>query len=337
MKHKLPCASLAVLALLLAWAASGAAQTDLQQRMGSASAPAQSHSREDAASTRSAGMAVVPADFAQLKLAPGFLLGLNVLDDTDFEGVFRIDEQGEIALPVLGAVHVAGETVSEARVQIGKILVEKGILKDPQVELSIQEYTTPEVTILGEVASPGKYPLFVPRKLVDVLALAGGTSIAAGNEIQITRGGAAGETLSVHYAHGTSAKSVEDVLVNPGDTVQVKRAGIVYVLGAVTRPGGYVMQEQGTLTVLQAISLANGTTIAASTGTIYLLRRNEDGSVVDMALPFKQITKGKRADIQLRATDVLYVPTSKVKSILTYSQGLLTAAASASIYSAAVY
>ena len=111
----------------------------------------------------------------------------------------------------------------------------------------------------------------------------------AGNEVSITRGsGDAKPALdSLLKSHG-STDPLQNVIVDPGDTVQVKRAGIVYVLGAVNRPGGYIMQEDGTLNVLQAISLANGTSIAASTGTIYLLRRNADGTEIDIALPLQE-------------------------------------------------
>ena len=164
--------------------------------------------------------------------------------------------------------------LSEARLQIRKKLLDDQILKDPQVNLTVLEYTSPEVTIVGEVTNPGRYPLLVPRALVDVLALAGGTTLAAGNEIQITRGSANSEpilkSILVHYSRATDPDAVKQAIVNPGDTVLVKRAGIVYVLGAVTRPGGYVMQEEGTLNVLQAISLANGTALTAKTSTIYL-------------------------------------------------------------------
>lgn len=328
-----------LLVLLFAFAGVGAAQIDIQQRIAAQGAANTGRGRSNAgaAATRSSGLALVPADFAKLKLAPGFLLSLNVLDDSDFVGAFRINEQGELALPVLGMLHVAGETVSEAQSQIRQVLLEKKILQDPQVDLSILEYSPPEVTIIGEVASPGKYPLLVPRKLVDVLAIAGGTTITAGNEVQITHDATDAEPLLVHYSRSTDPEAVANVLVHSGDTVQVKRAGIVYVLGAVVRPGGFVMQEEGTLTVLQAISLANGTSVSASTGTIYLLRRNEDGTEVDIALPFKKISHGKRADIPLRAMDVLYVPTSTFKSVLTNSQGILASAASASIYAVAVY
>jgi polysaccharide export outer membrane protein len=336
MKHKSYLALRIFQVLILGFALVSYAQIDMQQKIASQSGAVSSRNRT-AAETHGSGLAVVPADFAQLKLAPGFLLSLSVLDDSDFVGTFRVDEQGDIALPVLGMQHVAGETVSEARFQIRQRLLERKILQDPQVDLSILEYSAPEVTIIGEVASPGKYPLLAPRKLVDVLAVAGGTTITSGNEIKIIHDAADAEPILVHYSKATDPKVVADVMVHPGDTVQVKRAGIVYVLGAVTRPGGYVMQEEGTLNVLQAISLANGTTISASIGTIYLLRRNADGTEVDIALPFNKIQHGRRADVQLHATDVLYVPQSKIKSFFSYSQAVLTSAASSTIYAEVVH
>jgi polysaccharide export outer membrane protein len=337
MTRKGLCAFLVTSALLAAFAKAGVAQIDMQQRIGSLSGATTNRGRSNSASTtRSSGLAEVPADFAQLKLAPGFLLSLNVLDDPDFAGTFRIDEQGDIALPILGTLHLAGKTVSEARVQIRGELLKNKILNDPQLNLSIIEYSAPEVTITGEVASPGKYPLLVPRKLVDVLALAGGTTALAGNEVQIDRGSSESAPLLVHYSRATDPKAVEDAIVHPGDIVQVKRAGIVYVLGAVTRPGGFVMLEDGSLSVLQAISLANGTSQAARTGTIYILRRNDDGTQAHIALPYKKITKGKSSDVQLHATDVLYVPTSAIKAALIDTQGILASAASASIYAATV-
>jgi polysaccharide export outer membrane protein len=309
----------------------GCAQIGIQQSVGSKSGTATNQSRAGGVSHGS-GLSTVPTDFSQLKLAPGFLLSLNVLDDADFAGDFRVDEHGDLTLPILGTFHVAGETTPEARVQIMGLLLERKILKDPQVELSVVEYSAPEVTILGEVATPGKYPLPAPRKLVDVLMLAGGVTGAAGNEVTITRGNSDAEPLLVYYSRSTNIRTVAETVVYPGDTVQVKRAGIVYVLGAVTHSGGYVMQEDGTLTVLQAISLANGTSMPASTGTIHLLRRNADGTEVDIALPFNKMRHGKSADVQLHAMDILYVPTSRIKSILSYSQAIMTAAAVDTVY-----
>lgn len=338
MKHKSSHAWLVTAALLTLFAAPGMSQVGTGQMPRFPNVSVTGQTRSNAAATmRTSGLAIVPQDFAKLTLAPGFLMELNVLDDPDLVGSFRIDQQGDLALPIIGAIHVAGETVSEARIQIRNKLLADQILKNPQVSLTVLEYTAPEVTIVGEVVSPGRYPLLAPRKLVDVLALAGGTTLIAGNEVQITRGSVATGHALIHYSRATDPKTVEDVIVNPGDTVQVKRAGIVYVLGAVNRPGGYVMEQEGTLSALQAISLANGTALTARTGTIHLLRRNGAGTTEDIALQFEKMSRGKTEDVQLHESDVLYVQTSKLKSILTNTQSIMASVTSASIYAVAVH
>ena len=350
MRYRLLHFLLVAAGLLSLFAEAGMAQVGTQQMSGvtgsssSGATGAKSQSRSDAATaaaTQSSGLMVVPEDFAKLTLAPGFLVSLNVLDDPDLIGAFRLDQNGDIAVPVLGTMHVAGETVSQARGQIRKKLLDDQILKDPQVNLAVVEYTVPEVTIVGEVTSPGKYPLLAPRTLVDVLALAGGTTGTAGNEIQITRSDAnvkpIPESTLVHYSRATDPDAVKQAIVNPGDTVLVKRAGIVYVLGAVTRPGGYVMQEDGTLSVLQAISLSNGMTLAAKTGTIYLLRRNADGSQIEIPLKYNKLVRGQTAEVQLHALDVVYVPTSELKAMFSNGSSVAAAVASASIYAVALH
>lgn len=322
-------------AVALLGAASAASQTINPPPQAAANASVVSRARAENAADRA--LTTLPEDFAQLKLAPGFLVSLEVLDDPDYSGTFRIDQNGDLALPILGAVHVGGETASDARVQIQKLLLDRQLMRNPQVNLDILQYSLPQVTILGEVTSPGRYPLIVPRKLIDVLALAGGTLPAAGDEVTITPADSQAKPRLIHYSQATNASEVENILVQPGDTIQVKRAGIVYVLGAVTRPGGYIMQEEGNLTLLQAISMANGTTLPASVKTIYVLRKNPDGTEVDIAIPYSKLTHGKRPDVALSAQDVVYVPTSKVKAVLINGAGILAATASASIYAAAIY
>jgi len=290
-----------------------------------------------AGNVRNSSLAAIPDDFEFLKLAPGFLVSLDVLDDSDFQGSYRVDQDGDLGLPVIGNVHVAGETVSDARTQIRKKLQSEQILNNPEVNLTVQEYAAPEVTISGEVSAPGKYTLIVPHRLTSVLALAGGLTMIAGNDIQITHTGAEETPTSIHYSKATHPGAADDVMVQPGDTIYVKRAGIVYVLGAVTRPGGYVMQEDGKVTVLEALSMANGTTMPASIGKIFLLRRNADGTGVTIALPLGKMQRGNDADVAMQPTDVLYVPMSKVKATLLNAQAIIASTASASIFATAVY
>lgn len=331
--------SVTLLALLMALLSVRlAAQSDMQQTVTAAQVGRLSQrGNTESGSMVHQGLEIVPPHFAQLKLAQGFLLSLNVLDDSDFTGEFRVDGAGNIVLPELGSIHVAGRTVPEAREEITKELLEQGILKDPQVELNIVEYTTPQVTILGAVASPGVFPLLAPEGLGEVLALAGDTTILAGNQIEISDPNGGSEPKTVHYSRGMDASLLNSVIIQPGDTVQVTQAGVVYVLGGVNRPGGYIMQENGNLSVLQAVSIAGGTSLSASVKSIFVMRKNSDNTTVWLQFPYRKMTEGKVADVRLQKNDVVYVPTSRVKSAFMSSQGVLAAVSSASIYAGVIY
>jgi len=316
------------------------AQIDMQQSVAAAqSVRASSSSPTISNSTfhQGQGPAMVPPHFAQLKLGPGFLLGLNVLDDSDFTSEFRVDEAGNINLPELGTIHVAGMTIADARDEIVKELVTHGILKNPQVELNVVEYTAPQVTVLGAVASPGVFPLLAPEGLADVLALAGDTTILAGDQIEITPPNSGSKPQTVHYSRGMDTKLLNSVVVQPGDTVHVQRAGVVYVLGGVNRPGGYVMQQNGNLSILQAIAIAGGTGVTASIKWVYIMHRNGDNTTAWFQVPYRKMTEGKVADVQLHTNDVLFVPTSRLKYTFMNTQSILSSAASSSIYAAMIY
>jgi polysaccharide export outer membrane protein len=134
------------------------------------------------------------------------------------------------------------------------------------------------------------------------------------------------------YARGTSPASVEDILIKPGDVIHVERAGMIYVLGAVNRPGAYLMQEDGKLDVTQAIALAFGTALQASTGSIRVIRREVDGKLTEIPVLYGRTMKAKESPIILHAEDIIYVPPSKVKTALMDSQSVMSSAASATIY-----
>jgi polysaccharide export outer membrane protein len=319
-----------LLVLTFTGLSSGAsAQRGFEQVMQSRSASGENQLN---AGTGTVTFSQVPEGFDRLKIAPGFVLTLSVLDDPDFSGTYRVEGGGEIVVPVLGAIHVSGETVAEARVQIREKLLQEGLLKDPQVTLAIREYTAPRVTILGEVAAPGKFPLLVSKPLVDVLLLAGGTTATAGDQITISHADESLPATTIHYSKSTNPRDVDGVMIEPGDTIQVKRAGVIYVLGSVNRPGGYAMQEEGKLTLLQAVSMAEGTSLTASIGRVYLIHHNENGAPERLEFAYRQILKGKIADVPLHPEDIVYVPASGIKLAFADTQQLMMAAASAVIY-----
>jgi polysaccharide export outer membrane protein len=279
-------------------------------------------------------MVTVPGDFATLKLGPGFLLNVQVYDEPDFSGQIRVDNEGNISIPFLKPIHVAGENVAQARDRIQKVFQDTGILKNPQVTVDVEQFPTTNATVLGEVQNPGQVQLLAPHSLLDVIGLAGGETPLASNDVELKRADPSVDKSAglFHYAKGSNGDSIRNVLVYPGDTVIVKRAGVVYVLGAVNRPGGYSMQESGELNVAEAISLAQGLSLQAKVNALRVVQHRADGQLVDVPVSYKKIMDGKEEPMQLAAGDIVYVPVSKVKSIFSASSSLIGQTTAATIY-----
>jgi polysaccharide export outer membrane protein len=281
----------------------------------------------------SAALAAIPDDFPDLRLTSGVLLDMMVYDEPELATQARVDDKGNISLPLIGAVHVAGKTVAEARTVVQEKYRDAQILKDPQVTLNVLQYVNSNVSVLGEVQSPGRFPMLAPHSLQDVIGMAGGETNFAGDTIKVEGPAKDGNALrTYHYVRGEDENALQNAIINPGDTVRVERAGIVYVLGAVYRPGGYVMQENGSLNVAQAVSLAQGTLLQAKIGGMRVIRREPDGTLKDIPISYKGIMKGKDTPLELEAQDIVYVPVSKVKSVFTAGANIVGETSSAAIY-----
>ena len=279
------------------------------------------------------GIIAVPEDFARLKIQPGFLLDTQVFDEPDLSGQYRVGADGNITLPFAGAVHVAGDTLSEAQQKIQDTFKSTQILKYPQVTLDIAQYASTMVSVVGQVNAPGRLQMLAPHSLLDVLSFAGGETQLAGDIVELRHeedGKSA--TSTYHYGRDSNGDTIAGVMVHDGDTVIVPRAGIVYVLGQVTRPGGYLMQEDGKLNTAQAISLALGTTLIASTKHVMIIRHKPDGTYVQFEVSYNKILKGQATPPQLEAQDIVYVPNSRIKTAFTDVQSILTAATTATVY-----
>lgn len=274
----------------------------------------------------------VPEDFAGMKLAPGFLLNVTVYDEPDFTGPTRVDNEGNVNLAFLKPIHVAGDTVGQAKQRIEKAFRDQGILKNPQVSLDVQQFASTTATVIGEVQNPGKVELLAPHSLLEVLGMVGGETSLAGNVIELKRSDGDPPTRTFHYSRGGSSSEIREVMVHPGDTVIVKRAGIVYVLGAVNRPGGYTMQEQGELNVAEAVSLAQGLTMQAKVSGLRVVQQKPDGQMVEIPVSYKDIMDGKEKPLSLSAGDIVYCPVNKIKTVLGTATGLIGQTAAAAIY-----
>jgi polysaccharide biosynthesis/export protein len=269
-----------------------------------------------------------------LLIGHGDLLRVTVLRESELDQRVRVLDSGEVALALVGKVSVDGLTPAQAAARIADKYRNGKFLLHPEVSVFVEEYVTETVTILGEVAHPGTVRLTAPRSLIDVLSLTGGLTELADRHIVIERkahGDEPEERIRAFLPNRADDALNANVFVRPGDMVIVPKAGIVYVLGDVAHPGGYVMQNDSQLTVLQAIALAAGASKTASEKRIRLVR-NVDGITQSLDLPLRDMERGREPDVPLQANDILYVPFSVVKNLSMGLANITAAASSALIY-----
>jgi polysaccharide biosynthesis/export protein len=256
-----------------------------------------------------------PVSAPALKIDSGDLLEVTMFENPDLSGHFRVDEKGNITAPLIGRVHVQGETAESAAERIESRYVEAQILQPSgsYASVFISEFATQGITVNGEVKVPGVYPALGVRMLNDVLTAAGGVLPTASSRIVITHKGDAGNPVTVEFNPEAVKPLVPQVQIFPGDTIMIPRAGIVYVVGNVTRSGGFVLDGHRMLTVQEAMALAGGGGRAAALKRVQLVRTMEDGNKEMITIPVDQIYKGKAPDVALKDGDILYVPTSTGK------------------------
>ena len=265
-----------------------------------------------------------PAPFmaAPLRIGSGDLIELTVYDNPDLAGHFRVDEKGEVTIPLLGPVHVEGETAAEAGTMIEQQFVAAQILKAATAHATvfISEYATQGILVNGEARTPGLYPALGVRTLNDVITAAGGELPTASSKVIITRKTDPANPITVDYNPEALTPVVPRIQIFPGDTVTLPMAGSVYVLGGVSKPGIYVLEGRHTLTVEKAMALAGGTTHGASSSHDHIVRTLDNGKKEDILFNVSEIYKGKAPDIALKDGDILYFPISNAK--LALEQGI---------------
>jgi len=250
---------------------------------------------------------------SELRLGAGDLLELKVFNAPELSEVLRVSGAGEITVPLVGPTKVAGLTAEQAQKDIEQRLVSGGFLRDPHVNILVKEFASQGISVLGEVARPGIYPLLGSPRLFDALSAAGGTTSRAGKMVYVIHREHPSAGNAILLSQDPKRALAQNVFLQLGDTVMVSRAGIVYVSGDVKTPGGYVMNNDDSLTVLQALALAQGVNPTASTKNVRIIRR-KDGKLQEIPVQLKQILAAKAPDIALENDDVLFVPNSASKS-----------------------
>jgi polysaccharide export outer membrane protein len=249
-------------------------------------------------------------------------------DDINARAV-TISNDGNVNLPMVGKVHAGGLTVD----QFQTVLVTgyKKFFKEPQVSVQVTDSRSQPVSVAGNVNTPGMVQLRGNRNLLEVISLAGGLRADAGDSVLVTRnlnqgplpvaGAFTDPTGQFSVAHinvreiMTGKNPLGNILIKPHDVITVPRARMIYVLGNVGRPGGYVMTENETMSITQAIALAGGWGSAAKLGGSKILRASGGAEREEIPADIGKIMKNKAPDLQLRPDDILYIPNSLGKTI----------------------
>jgi polysaccharide export outer membrane protein len=225
----------------------------------------------------------------------------------------RVSNTGELYLPLVNYIHVGDLSVEEAQELIAKQLASGGFVKEPHVSIFVNEYASQGVSVLGEVAKPGTYPVLGDRRLVDMITAAGGLSERAGRVVTITHRDQPDQIQTVELGRNLTDKPEANVPVAPGDLIDVHRAPIIYVVGDVGRPSG-LMVDNGTLTVLQALALAGGANRTAKLNDARILRKSDTpNGLTETPLKLKKMLEAKAPDVPLQPNDILFVPLSGAK------------------------
>jgi polysaccharide biosynthesis/export protein len=256
----------------------------------------------------------VPGPAHALRISSGDLLEIGVFDTPELSGKLRVDASGVITLPIAGQLKVTGMTAEEAGVAIEAKLRESEVMKDPNVTVFISEYATQGVTVTGEVKSPGIYPLLGSHGLVDILTAAGGVTTTAGRVVSVTHRADPAHPEMIRLA-SKPGEIIANVDIQPGDTVVVARAGVCYVVGDVAKAGGFLIESNDRLTVLQIMALAGGTTRTSAKDKARLIRKTPNGRE-EMPIPLKAMMTGKVKDMPVEDGDILFVPSSAGKNAL---------------------
>jgi polysaccharide export outer membrane protein len=277
-----------------------------------------------------------PAASVPGPIAPGEVLDIAEYHMPEFHSNVRVSADGMVTLPLIGDIPVGGLDEPAAARAIAGALVAKGMLLHPQVTVLVTVFIGQDMTILGEVARPGIYPYGAHHRLLDLISAASGLNATAGGLVSIMHRDEPGAPQMVALDF-SEAGARQDPELRPGDLVQVSRAGLIYVVGAVNRPGGFTLDPGQPTTVLQALSLAWGPSQSAGLSKAVLIHAHDDGRTVT-TLDLKRMLRGQDPDIPVAERDILFLPESTAKNLWNRTiESVVQSAAGVSIYAGMVY
>jgi polysaccharide export outer membrane protein len=264
-------------------------------------------------------------------LTPGDLVSVHIFGSLDYNPVVRVSLDETIQLPLIGIVSVKGLTVQQAETLIATKLRTSGMYVDPQVSIQVTESTNGVITVAGEAHAV--IPASSERRLLEVLSAAGGLPPSASHTLTIDRPGVE-KPIVVDLGNDPLHSREVNIPLYPGDTVILSRVGVVYMLGEFKTPGVIPIQQNSPLTLLQATSVAGGTLYAGKYQDLRIIRTvNSKRTFVQVDV--RRVMLGKDPDPILEADDIVFLPTSALKSaIISGGLNLLISVANLAIISA---
>jgi polysaccharide export outer membrane protein len=263
-------------------------------------------------------------------LGPNDQITVHALDAEEIsDKPYRITAAGDVTFPMIGKIKAAGLTIEELESALVKALQE--FIRQPKVAVSVTEFRSQPVSVIGAVTNPGVLQLQGNKTIIEVLSMAGGVRNDAGSSLTITRKREWGvlplpdakldptaqfSTGEIKLKDLLGARNPEqNILIRPNDVISLNRnSEVVYVLGAVKRAGGFPMNDHDTLSVLKAISLAEGLDRTAAPQKAKILRVTPGATRrTELLVNLDKIFSGKSEDIPLQQDDILFVPDSKEK------------------------
>ena len=241
------------------------------------------------------------ANAADATLGPGDVLKISVYGSPDLGTETRISQSGSITFPLIGQVKIGGLEVPAAERKIAGLLDSGGFIRKAQVTILVTAITSQQVSVLGQVNRPGRFPIEGRRTVLDMLALAGGTSVDGSDTITLIRkrnGNLTKETLDV-VEMMRNGELQRDVELSADDIIYVERAPRFYIYGEVQRPGAFKLERS--MTVLQALAVGGGLTPRGTERGVRIKRRDAQGKI--------QVLDAKHDDLLL-TDDIVYVKES---------------------------
>jgi polysaccharide export outer membrane protein len=264
-------------------------------------------------------------------LGPGDQFSMEIADLEELNGkIHRIDNDGTVTLPLVGRIQAAGLTLPDFEKDLDKRL--GSLLKEPHITITVTETLSQPVSVLGAVNTPGVHQLRGQQSVMEVLSQAGGLRPDAGYRVTVTREDAYGDLPLPNVRRDaanhtvTGELSVSDILearnpsanirILPHDLITVPRAKVFYVMGEVRKSGGFTLEQKNSVSIVQAIALAEGTTPTAARNRAIILRQIAGApSRSEIRVDLDKLFTGKTQDVMLLPDDILYVPNSLAKSI----------------------